>query len=79
MAKSSDYLEIGYASIKVFSDDGTLDMSELNFLLGIALKDGQVDADEKDALKRIFSKIVKSDVTPKVWERIKAIREKYAF
>ena len=79
MADSSDYLELGYASIKVFSDDGTLDMQELNFLLGIALKDGEMDNDEKDTLKRIFNKVIKSDVTPKVWDRIQAIRKKYAF
>lgn len=74
---TSEYYNIGYASIKVFGDDGTLDIQELNFLLGLALKDNKIDENEKQALKRIFDKVVKNDVTQKVWERIQSICEKY--
>ena len=74
----SNYFKIGYSSIKVFGDDGTLDMEELNFLLGLALKDDNIDENEKEALKAIFSKITKNDVNKKVWERILAICDKYS-
>ncbi len=49
----SDWIELAYSTIKVFTDDGKMDLGELNFLLGIALKDGQIDDDEKRILKSL--------------------------
>lgn len=77
MATDSSYIELAYSSIPVFADDGTLDMGELNFLLGLALKDGQIDDDEKRVLRNIFKQVAEPEVTPKVWERINEIKKKY--
>jgi hypothetical protein len=71
------HIELAYSSIPVFADDGTIDMGELNFLMGIALRDDRIDEDEKRILKSIFDKVSAKDVTPRVWERIEAIRSKY--
>jgi hypothetical protein len=49
-------LSIALASIRCFTDDGTLDTNELNYLLGIAKADGNIDADEKRVLSSIMSK-----------------------
>ncbi len=32
----------------MFTDDGTLDIGELNYLMGLAMRDGIVDEDEKE-------------------------------
>ena len=77
MEKNSSYIELAYSSIPVFADDGTLDLEELNFLLGLALKDGEVDDDEKRVLRNIFKQVAESEVTPKVWARINEIKQKY--
>lgn len=77
MALESGYIELAYSSIPVFANDGTIDMEELNFLMGIALRDQKIDEDEKRVLNSIFSKVKEADVTPKVWERIQAIRKKH--
>ena len=77
MEKGSAYIELAYSSIPVFADDGTIDMEELNFLMGIALRDDKIDDDEKRVLRNIFSQVTQDKVTPKVWERIQAVREKY--
>lgn len=71
----SAHIEMAYSSISVFMDDGTIDMGELNFLLGLALKDGQVDDDEKRVLSNIFAKVGQSDVSAAVWERINTIKQ----
>ncbi len=71
------HIELAYSSIPVFADDGTIDMGELNFLMGIALRDDRIDEDEKRILKSIFDRVSAGDVTPRVWERIEAIRAKY--
>ena len=77
MEKQSNYIELAYSSIPVFADDGTLDMEELQFLLGLALKDGQIDDDEKRVLRNIFKQVPEHEVTPKVWSRINEIKKKY--
>ncbi len=77
MATESSYIELAYSSIPVFADDGTLDMEELNFLIGIALKDGQIDEDEKRVLQNIFKQVGKHEVTSKVWARMNEIKRKF--
>lgn len=70
------HIELAYHSIKCFTDDGTLDSGELNFLMGIALADGSINDDECRVLSNIFAKVVEKDVTPTVWDRIKAIKQR---
>ncbi len=77
MAQVPSHIELAYSSIGVFADDGTIDMGELNFLLGIALRDGKIDDDERRVLNSIFSKVTESDVKPNVWKRICEVRQKY--
>lgn len=76
MSKNS-YIDIAIASIQCFADDGTLDMGELNFLLGLALRDNFIDEDEKRVLSEIFAKVGKEDVSENVWNRINEIKKKY--
>ena len=73
----SKWIEIAYSAIRVFADDGTLDLGELNFLMGLALKDGKVDEDEKRVLRNIFDKVNRRDVTSLVWSRMEEARRKH--
>jgi hypothetical protein len=75
--KPKSHIEIALASIKVFLDDGTLDLAELNFLLGLALRDQQIDADEARVLKSIFAQAQKSSLSPAVTARIEEIKLKH--
>ena len=77
MENTSSFVELAYSSIPVFADDGTLDLEELNFLLGIALKDGKIDDDEKRVLGNIFNHLGQQDVTEKVWKRMADVKKKY--
>ncbi len=77
-SKTSSYLELAYSSIKVFADDGTVDMSELNFLLGVALRDGEIDEDENRVLGNIFKQAEKSPLSTAVRIRIGELRRKYS-
>lgn len=75
--KNKSHLEIAIASINCFTDDGTLDIGELNFLLGMAMRDGLMDTDEKRVLNNIFSKVTYNDVSKVVWDRMQAIKNEY--
>lgn len=72
--KQSSHHQIAIASIQCFTDDGTLDMNELNFLLGLAMRDGVMDNDEKRVLGNIFSQVSQSEVGNVVWDRIQSIK-----
>lgn len=72
------YTEIAWNAIKVFADDGTIDEGELNFLLGLALRDQIVDEDEKRVLRAIFDRAEASDaLAAKVRERIASVRAQH--
>jgi len=71
------HLEIALASIQCFTDDGTLDMGELDFLLGLALRDNKVDDEEKRVLGNIFKEVKRNEVRPVVWERIQEVKKNY--
>ena len=77
LSKVTSYIEIAYSSIKVFADDGKLDEGELNFLLGMALKDGEIDDDEKRVLSNIFKRVSPLTENKKVIDRMEEIKNKY--
>ena len=74
MTRSDSHLEIAYSSIQVFLDNGQLDLNELNFLLGLALRDNVVDEDEKRVLASLFRRAEEGKLTSKVIERISEAR-----
>lgn len=67
-------LELAYASFAIFADDGSIDMEELNFLLGIALRDGKISDHERDILANVFNRFDEADVSAKVWTRVQEVR-----
>ncbi len=77
MTAVPSHIEIAYSSIRVFADDGRLDMGELNFLLGLALRDDVIDDDEKRVLGSIFSKVNENNASAEVLQRINQVRAKY--
>ena len=54
MSGLNSHLTIALESIKCFTDDGELDLGELNYLLGLAMADGVIDTEEKRVLKYLF-------------------------
>lgn len=71
----SSHLRVALASIQCFTDDGTLDVGEINFLLGLARADGQVDDDEKRVLSNIFNKVNENQVDRGTWKRIQEVKK----
>lgn len=74
----NNHLKIALASINCFTDDGTLDLGEINYLLGLAMTDNVIDDDEKDVLANIFNRVSQSEVSSAVWARISEIRARYS-
>jgi hypothetical protein len=72
--KPHSHIEIAYSSIRVFHD-GQMDLGELNFLLGLALRDQEVDEEEKRVLGKIFAQAEQTKLSPLVKERIAEARK----
>ena len=79
MSRMNSHLQLALSSIKCFTDDGRLDENEINFLMGIALADQVIDADEKRVLASIFDKALKSQHSPATARHIAEIRAKHSF
>jgi len=73
------YLELVYASLPIFANDGVVDAGELDTLLAIALRDGKIDDDEKRVLHNIFAQLRQHEVSEDVWTRVNDLRKKYQF
>ena len=72
-----EHLELAYASFAILADDGTIDIGELNFVLGLALRDGTIDEQEKNVLRNLFNRVLEGDVSGEVWKRIQHVRRKH--
>lgn len=78
MAESRDYLEMAFHSIRCFTDDGKLDLPELNRIVAIAESDGVVDDNEKRVLSGILNRVRKPEVDKTMAERIAQLSKQYA-
>ena len=74
----SSHIELAYASIEVFADDGKLDLEELEHLMAIALADKIISEDEKMVLRNIFDSVNETNASKEVLNRIAEIRKKYS-
>lgn len=70
MAESRDYLEMAFHSIRCFTDDGRLDLGELNRIVAIAEADGTVDDNEKRVLQGILGRVREAEVDAAMQARI---------
>ncbi len=71
------HLEIATASIRIFANDGTIDHQELDRLLALALRDGELDAEERRVLNSIFSRAEESGLSESVRQRMRDVRAKH--
>lgn len=76
--QNRDFLEISFRSIHCFSNDGKLDVHELNQLVDIALRDGAVDDEERRVLAKIISLLKEDELAPDMRARIAVLRSQYA-
>ncbi|MDC8013301.1 hypothetical protein [Tahibacter soli] len=74
MTKPKSHIEIAYESIPVFADDGQIDVGEINFLLGLALRDNTIDDDERRVLAKVFAQAQKTTLPSAVQARIDEVR-----
>lgn len=73
----SDTTEMIFRTIHCFSDDGVLDVNELDQIVKIAMQDGTVDEDEKEVLKNIIFNLTSKDLTVELWTRVEQLVEHY--
>ena len=77
MTELRSHLEIACRSIAAFADDGTLDAAELDGLVGLALRDGVIDADERRVLERILREALAGRLAPDARTAIARIAQEH--
>ena len=69
-----DHLQLALAAIPAFTDDGRLSLDELEHLLGLALRDEVIDAEEQRVLGNILDRAERDGVDADVRARIQQVR-----
>ncbi|MCC6706474.1 MAG: hypothetical protein IT492_02840 [Gammaproteobacteria bacterium] len=69
---------IGYSFLVMFANDGVIDADELHFLERVALDDGEIDDDERRALRAIFARADALKMSAEVAAEIAQFRAQYA-
>ncbi len=72
------HLNLALASIPVFTDDGRMDLAELERLLALAEQDGTLDDEEKRVLANILRRAEGDGPGADVLQRIAEVRAKHA-
>jgi hypothetical protein len=75
--KPKSHIEITIESMKVFMNDGQLDIAELNFLLGLALRDSGIDDDERRVLSNIIARAEKSPMDATTRAHVEKVKLEY--
>jgi hypothetical protein len=75
LSKLHSHLKLALASIPVFTDDGRMDLAELDRLLAVALEDQVVDPEEKRVLANVLARAEKDGVDAEVQARIGEVRQ----
>lgn len=76
-AENRDYLEITFRSINCFANDGVLDAAELDNLIDIALRDGNIDQNEKRVLSNIIGRLGYADLTSDMLRKVEQLKSEY--
>ena len=75
MAAGSKAREIlNYSFLVALADDGLIDDGELAYMKSLAMADGMLDETEKRVLKRIFSLVDESKLTPDAQTELQKFR-----
>ena len=68
---------VGYAFLVAFARDNHLHKDALQMIERIALENGRVDEDEKQALRNIFAHAERNGVSQRVQEEMDRFRAQY--
>jgi hypothetical protein len=76
-AGSSWNAMLQYGFLRVFANDGTLDVRELAMLERLAMADGLLDAHEREVLEKVFTRAEEGGLSDDVREGIARLRARY--
>lgn len=77
MPKDSRYVQIAFSIQKMLENNGKLDHKELDELIELALKDEEIDEDERRILHLIFRQLEPKDVASDAWDKLQEVRKRY--
>ena len=75
--KAQGDIELAYATLVMYADDGKLGKDELKTLIEIALRDGSMTDREREILRSLFNRIREEDVAADTWLQLQTIRQDY--
>jgi hypothetical protein len=72
-----DFLEMTFRTVRVFRDDGKVDLGALDELVEIALRDGRIDSDERAVMRAVLDRIDAKTLSRELAARVAELRERF--
>lgn len=68
------YFPVVAATVRVFADDGELDLRELDHLLEVAMRDGTIDPAERRVLITVLGEVSRRPMSAEMQGRVQEVR-----
>lgn len=73
----SSHARLAAAAVRVFADDGKLDVPELDYLLALAMRDGAIDPGEREVLSALLREVSTHELPAELRTRIAEVRAQH--
>ncbi|MEE4245815.1 MAG: hypothetical protein V2I33_10405 [Kangiellaceae bacterium] len=70
---------MSHRAVRVFADDGKLDVEELEELVKMAMRDGVFDDEEKHVIRTVLDQLSFDDLSKELILKIEELEQKYNF
>jgi len=71
-----EYIHLAHSALEALAE-GVLGEEELNHLLAVAMRDGEIDPEEREVLQKVFDRLPASALSPGAREALAKARERF--
>lgn len=72
-----DFLVIAHEALSLFDEQGSVDLAQFERLIEIALRDGVLDGDEKQVLRKLITLVDDDSISRELHDRIEKLHTQY--
>ena len=78
MVNESDWQKMKRCAFDAFTNDGRMDVSELQAIVEIGCADGEFDEQERAVLINVISSLTRADMSDAMWAKVDELIQKFS-
>ena len=72
-----DFIEMTFRTVKVFGEDGKVNLEALDELVELAMRDGRVDGEEKAVLRKVLDRVESHTLSKELAAKVETLRKRF--